>query len=78
MILGRARAKGDRRPAAVILHETTSKQAIVKRAFDEAHRDPERAETVVKKGNNYPEIGIYEAEVLTRARSYVHPRLAIL
>lgn len=54
---------------------TKDRKKLIRQAFDEAHHDTERAETVLKGGHHYPLIGIHEGEVLVQARSYVHPRL---
>jgi hypothetical protein len=57
----------------VILEEHVKRSDIIRQAFTDAHRDKERAETVAL--NDYPGAGIFKAEVLTQARSYVHPKL---
>jgi len=72
-ILELARLRGDKRPSTVILEEHIRRSDIIREAFKDAHRDKERAETVAL--NDYPDAGIFKAEVLTQARSYVHPKL---
>jgi hypothetical protein len=68
-----ARSRGDKRPAQAILEEHVKRSDIIRQAFKDAHHDKERAETVAL--NDYPDAGIFKAEVLTQARSYVHPKL---
>jgi hypothetical protein len=72
-VLEVARSRGDKRPSTVILEEHIRRSEIIREAFKDAHRDKERAETVAL--NDYPDAGIFKAEVLTQARSYVHPKL---
>ena len=72
-ILELARLRGDKRPSTVILEEHVARSEIIREAFKDAYRDKERAETVAL--NDYPKAGIFKAEVLTQARSYVHPKL---
>jgi hypothetical protein len=68
-----ARSRGDPRPADIILKEHVKRAEIIREAFADAHHDKERAETVSL--NDYPDVGIFKAEVLTQARSYIHPKL---
>jgi hypothetical protein len=72
-VLELARSGGDKRSSSVILEEHARRSEIIREAFKDAHRDKERAETVAL--NDYPGAGIFKAEVLTQARSYVHPKL---
>jgi hypothetical protein len=76
-ILDLARLRGDKRPAQTILEEHVTRSEIIREAirdaFTGAHRDKERAEVVALQ--DYPKAGIYKAEVLSQARSYVHPKL---
>jgi hypothetical protein len=65
--------RGDKRPSTVILEEHARRSDIIRQAFKDAHRDKERAETVAL--NDYPDAGIFKAEVLMQARSYIHPKL---
>ncbi len=65
--------RGDKRPAPVILEEHVKRSGIIRQAFKDAHRDKERAEVVALQ--DYPKAGIYKAEVLSQARSYMHPKL---
>jgi hypothetical protein len=65
--------RGDKRPAPVILEEHAKRSDVIRAAFKDAHRDKERAETIAL--NDYPDAGIFKAEVLTQARSYIHPKL---
>jgi hypothetical protein len=73
IVVDLARMRGDRRPRQAIVEEHIARSEIIRKAFADAHRDKERAETVALQ--NYPDAGIFRAEVLTQARSYVHPRL---
>ena len=76
-VLELARSRGDPRPADVIIKEHVARSEIIREAirdaFTGAHRDKERAEVVALQ--DYPKAGIYKAEVLSQARSYVHPKL---
>jgi len=72
-VLALARSRGDSRPADVILKEQVKRSEIIREAFANAHHDKERAETVAL--NDYSDVGIFKAEVLTQARSYIHPKL---
>jgi len=72
-VLELARMRGDKRPSTVILNEHEARSEIIREAFKDAHRDKERAKTVAL--NDYPDAGIFKAEVFTQARSYVHPKL---
>jgi len=72
-ILELARMRGDKRPSTVILEEHVTRSEIIREAFKDAHRDKERAEVVALQ--DYPKAGIYKADVLSQARSYVHPKL---
>jgi hypothetical protein len=72
-VLQAARSRGDKRPDDVILKEQMKRSEIIRQAFKDSYHDKEQAETVAL--NNYPDVGIFKAEVLTQARSYVHPKL---
>jgi hypothetical protein len=72
-ILELARMRGDKRPSTVILEEHARRSDIIRAALKGAHRDKERAEVVALQ--DYPKAGIYKADVLSQARSYVHPKL---
>jgi hypothetical protein len=62
----------------MILSEAERRSDQISRAFDEAHRDREIAETVVQKGHDYPLAHLHEGEVLTRSVCYIHPMLVHL
>jgi len=72
-VLMLARSRGDKRPAQAILEEHVKRSDIIRQAFKGAHRDKERAEVVALQ--DYAKAGIYKADVLSQARSYVHPKL---
>ena len=57
----------------MILEEYARRSDIIRSALKHAHRDKERAEVVALQ--DYPKAEIYKAEVLSQARSYVHPKL---
>jgi len=73
VVVDLARMRGDKRPRKAIVEEHIARSEIIRQAFKDAHRDKERAETVAMK--DYLDAGIFRAEVLTQARSYVHPKL---
>ena len=76
-VLELARMQGDKRPSHAILEDHAERSKVIREAirdaFTGAHRDKERAEVVALQ--DYPKAGIYKAEVLSQARSYVHPKL---
>lgn len=73
-----ARSHGDTRPGDVILREAGQKAAVISRAFNESHRDRERAETVSQGtyclfGSSGQEIlNIEDGTVLSEARAMRH------
>lgn len=73
-----ARHRGDKRPREFIVADIEKRSDQISRAFDEAHRDREIAETIVQKGHHYPLARLHEGEVLTRSVCYIHPMLVHL
>src|SRR3990167_10473196 len=72
-LISKARHAGDTRPTSLIQKDLEDRHEQINLAFEEAHRDRERAETVSL--NDYLKAQIWRGEVLTQARSYIHPVL---
>jgi hypothetical protein len=73
-----ARRLGDRRPRRDIETDINAREDEKARMWAEKYDDRDIKETVIDKGHNYPLIGMFEGEVVTRSLVYAHPMLAHL
>jgi hypothetical protein len=69
-----ARKSGNRATKREIVEDHFKRMREVRsRMYGESHRDREIAETIAK--GNYPELGVFSAEVMSQGRRYIHPAL---
>jgi len=82
-LVAKFRSCGDERPRAFIVADIESRSDAISRAFNEARRDRETAETIVREGHHYSlgdkkldlcrGLDLHEGVVLTRALVYIDP-----
>jgi hypothetical protein len=82
-----ARRRGDKRPRESIVASIEDRSDAISRAFNEARRDRETSETIVREGHHYSlgdktfdlrkGLDLHEGVVLTRSLVHIDPALIV-